>query len=269
MSSPDPFNPYPRMGESSTARAPTRYSSKSHLASKRVKHRVSDNIRDHVNVNNSTTSLPGKRKRRGSSPTSPRGRRNASPRTGDLDMDPAELHLPTTASNPTPTPPPTFTAQKLPVTPPRSLRRTVSQPASSPKDLSELFSPTNSPRPSDPATPRRPGGMRRMLTKTQSLGESLPIKSSPVEPISPLSSPARFVEAATLENELVDVSGLGEERPVVIAKRTYGRTRTMKEVEDVKPEEDEERQTYAELRQKYEIENEEGWPNVSGFGALC
>lgn len=46
--------------------------------------------------------------------------------------------------------------------------------------------------------------------------------------------------------------------------RTYGSSRTVQTLQSLETEEvGEERETYAELRQKYEIVNEDSWPTVS------
>lgn len=187
-----------------------------------------------------------------------------------------------------------FTENLSPSTPPsqRVSRRPLT-PTSSPKDLSALFAQVASSGASsgfsdadDPSPHRanRPSGLRRMLTKTQSLGVKSPSKSRPVDdpspfrpspssrlartqslPSTPSKSPTRDLSpnpAALLVPSAPAHDGSGGK-----AKRTYGKTRTVRvEMEDgeagdifgVKKAVHHEgvvKESYAELRKMYEVDN--------------
>ena len=204
---------------------------------------------------------------------------------------------------------------QTPSTPPRPPRHRVRNPTtprSSPRDLSDLF--PHSPRSASSLnrdeetvsllnSPSRPlsakaGGMRRMLTKTQSLGVSphksdqgspfgksiangsapgTPTKSlrasrSTPEPIKRSRSPTPS-KSPSPENDSVHGSG-GR------AKRTYGRVRTFlvdpSEEQLAEVVDEQMKESYAELRKKYEVDNTgfegEGAGNlisVSGPSQAC
>jgi hypothetical protein len=187
-----------------------------------------------------------------------------------------------------------FTENLTPSTPPpqRVSRRPLT-PTSSPKDLSALFAQVASSGASpgfsdadDPSPHRttRPSGLRRMLTKTQSLGVKSPSKSRPVDdpspfrpspssrlartqsmPSTPSKSPTRDLSpnpAALLVPSAPAQDGSGGK-----AKRTYGKTRTVRVetedgeagdifgVKDPVHHEGAVKESYAELRKMYEVDN--------------
>ncbi|KAK4690015.1 hypothetical protein P7C73_g86, partial [Tremellales sp. Uapishka_1] len=184
-------------------------------------------------------------------------------------------------------PPSSTPTQAVPSTPPRSTRlsRPIT-PRSSPRDLSALFAAVSpakslSGETEEPGSAScRPGGMRRMLTKTQSLGSPSKLSSStsagdhpfssfaeagpstPTRglgrtaslPSTPSKSPGRL---ATLAAGGVAVAGNASGGR---AKRTYGRERSFL-APVAKPdgrggkEDDKIRESYAELNDRYQVNN--------------
>jgi hypothetical protein len=201
------------------------------------------------------------------------------------------------------------TTPAAPRTPTRPTTTRALSAHSSPRDLSALFEVRDgdgrdSPR--APASPSgklvRPGGMRRMLTKAQSLGDALgsPTKSvhsstfsnqadsgpstpsrhlnrtmsMPSSPFSPSGDSPRADEAPVRPGLAVrqSDSGAGGRK----AKRTYGRSRTFLEETQgaesglavLTDQDAEERQSYAELRHKYEVDNADAGGPSAGMLAV-
>ena len=159
-----------------------------------------------------------------------------------------------------------------PSTPPRktgNAEAAISIP--SPKDVSTIFNIDADSRNGDsPSSQKNRIGMRRMLTKAQSLGENL----GPTRDIKPISAPSTPSRTPNRTQSMPDspsalTSPVSDtRRPLAAdaiegsggkAKKTYGRTRSFLDVERTEGlqevEDAEDRRTYAELRDRFEVNN--------------
>lgn len=163
------------------------------------------------------------------------------------------------------------TTLAAPSTPPRQSKKPGSiTPLSSPRDLSSLFSPTpRSPSHDSPTNQKRPGGMRRMLTKAQSLGDTV-YTSKPTTPAP--STPSRATRTQSMPDSPLAEASPGLDRPPSAlepdvaskARRTYGGTRSFLEAvsTEVMEEDIEDRHTYAELRGRFEVDSGDARVNL-------
>lgn len=191
-----------------------------------------------------TTGIAGKRRKKQNS---------ASPSPADSSQHPADailVHKSQSAGT-----------ERPPATPPRQIRPLESTRSSqgSPRNLSALFHAAASPS-SDSSLGQKRRGKRQMLTKAQSLGDNEASGRSPSAPSTPSRMPRRSVSMSESTASPIGALPLPAEEPLTPAsraKRTYGSMRSYIDVADSNAgnSETEDRQTYAELRGRYEVDS--------------